>query len=83
MSIIAKHNCRFRAIVGLLAGGPRQAPSLPYGKVRPGEWYRWWSLKTKLNQKQQANLMTLPRVVRLRLMAVPSLSRSASEPEER
>lgn len=33
--------------------------------------------------KQQANLMTLPRVVRLRLMAVPSLSRSASDPDDR
>lgn len=33
--------------------------------------------------KEQVYLMTLPRVVRLRLMAVPSLSLSASDPDER
>lgn len=33
--------------------------------------------------KNQTNLITLPRVVRLRLMAVPSLSRSASDPDDR
>lgn len=32
--------------------------------------------------KHQANLITLPRVVRLRLMAVPSLSLSASDPDD-
>lgn len=36
----------------------------------------------RTKEKQQAHLMTLPRVVRLRLMAVPSLSLSASEPDD-